>query len=462
MRTLPRREFLGRLAVLASAAVASCSGRKRSSESIIVVGAGVSGLAAATELVASGCTVTVLEARERLGGRVWTADLAGQPVDLGAQWIEGAKKNPIIKFCRERGIQFVASDYQRMVAYYADGRVIPDADLQRLLHVAADWLGRTQTLNQKRIAAGEPDLTVAEALRAVAPPVPLPDNEQLVVEWAIRTQVDSIWAEDQQRISLRNHWAEDEPESFGGGNSVLPGGYGQVPAALSTGIDVRFGQVVTTIKWDSEGVDVETDGNRFHADRAVITLPLGVLKAGSVRFQPALPQTKMDAIAKLGFGVADKVVLRFEHTFWPADAHFLAYASNVPGKFVEWTNVGAYTRAPILSLWSSGDAARAFERRGDAEVIGDAMGAVRSMFGSAAPEPTAWRVTRWGSDPFARGCYSHLPVGASYDCFDDLAAPVGDRLFFAGEATERTHEGTVHGAYLSGVREGRRVAALGS
>jgi monoamine oxidase len=155
-------------------------------------------------------------------------------------------------------------------------------------------------------------------------------------------------------------------------------------------------------------------------------------------------------------------VLRFERTFWPADAHFLGYASAVPGQFVEWTNVAAYTRASILSLWSCGDAARWLERRSGEEAVSDAMTAVRRMFGAEVPDPTAWRVTRWGSDPFARGCYCHLPVGAAYSCFDDLAAPVGDRLFFAGEATERTHEGTVHGAYLSGVREGRRVAALGS
>jgi monoamine oxidase len=148
MRTLQRRAFLGRLAALASVAVGACAGRKRSSESVVVVGAGVSGMAAAAELMASGCTVKVLEARERLGGRVWTADLAGQPVDLGAQWIEGANKNPIIKLCRDRGIQFVASDYKRMVAYDAGGRVIPDAELQRLLGVAADWLGRTQALNK--------------------------------------------------------------------------------------------------------------------------------------------------------------------------------------------------------------------------------------------------------------------------------------------------------------------------
>jgi monoamine oxidase len=299
-------------------------------------------------------------------------------------------------------------------------------------------------------------------LRAVAPQQPLPDNERSVVEWAIRTQVDSVWAEDQERISLRNHWAEDEPESFGGENSVLPGGYGQVPAALSTGVDVRLGKVVTAIKWNAQGVEVEAGDERFRVDRAVVTLPLGVLKAGAVRFEPALPPNKLEAIAQLGFGVADKVVLRFERTFWPSDAHFFGYTSAVHGQFVEWTNVAAYTRAPILSLWSCGDAARSLERRSDAEAVGDAMAAVRRMFGPAAPDPTAWRVTRWGSDPFARGCYCHLPVGASYGCFDALAAPVGERLFFAGEATERTHEGTVHGAYLSGVREARRIVAMGS
>jgi monoamine oxidase len=461
-RLLSRRDLLRRLAAggasVSMASWARATGRRASSrESVVVVGAGVAGLAAASELAARDCAVTVLEARDRIGGRVWTADLGGQPVDLGAQWIEGLLGNPLVALCREKGISLVPADYGKVVAYDAEGRAIPEEELQHLLQVAREWIARTRSLHLERTRKGEPDVTVADGLQRVAPREGLSERQRRVVEWAIRWRIDADWGEDQERLSLRRYWAEDEADSFVGGTAVLPGGYQRVAEALSKGLDVRLRQVVKEIRSGSSGVEITTDRDRFQADRAVLTLPLGVLKAGTVRFEPPLPASKAEAIEKLGFGIADKVVLRFERVFWPKDAHFLGYASEVRGQFLQWTNLAAYTPAPALSLWSHGDAARAMEKRGDGAVVDEAMVAVRRLFGRSTADPTAHRVTRWGSDPFARGSYCHLPLGASYDHFDALSEPVGDRLFFAGEATDRVHLATVHGAYLSGLRAADEV-----
>ncbi len=159
-------------------------------------------------------------------------------------------------------------------------------------------------------------------------------------------------------------------------------------------------------------------------------------------------------------GVANKVVLSFAEPFWPEDVHYLGYASEQEGEFVEWLNVYRYTKAPILSLWSHGDYAREMERHSDADLVERTMKVIRKGFGSAVPDPKGSLVSRWGSDPFAGGSYSSLPVGATYDDFDALGAPVGERLFFAGEATNRQHYGTVHEAFLSGVREARSIASV--
>jgi monoamine oxidase len=204
-------------------------------------------------------------------------------------------------------------------------------------------------------------------------------------------------------------------------------------------------------------VTLETNKGKLQGDLALVTLPLGVLKAGSVTFTPALPRRKMKAIERLGMEVANKVVLRFPRVFWPK-AEFLGYTSDTLGQFVEWTNLARHTGAAILSIWTNGDYARHLEKQKDAEIEAEAMKVIVKIFGRAAQTPVGRLVTRWGSDPEAGGSYSNLPVGSLRADFDALAEPVGERLFFAGEATHRQRHASVHGAYLSGLREARRIA----
>jgi monoamine oxidase len=96
----------------------------------------------------------------------------------------------------------------------------------------------------------------------------------------------------------------------------------------------------------------------------------------------------------------------------------------------------------------------------DKEIVAEAMATLRRIYGEAIPDPAAWLITRWAADPFAGGSYSYTPVGADSEDYEQMAAPVGDRLFFAGEATHREHSATVHGAFLSGLREAQRIRNL--
>ncbi|HEX7448803.1 MAG TPA: FAD-dependent oxidoreductase, partial [Pirellulales bacterium] len=209
---------------------------------------------------------------------------------------------------------------------------------------------------------------------------------------------------------------------------------------------------------DAQGVRIETSLDEFAADRAIVTLPLGVLKAGQVEFSPALPPKKLAAIERLGMGLMNKVVLQYAERFWPAEAEVLGFASRTPGMFPQFLNLFAATGMPLLVAVVAGDYARALEPLSDEQVVARAQYALRSMFASrTVPEPTAFRVTRWGSDPWTRGSYSYVPVAASGEDYETLAEPVGERLFFAGEATNREFPSTAHGAYLSGLREAARI-----
>jgi len=459
-----RRQFLSE-AILAALGLAAgpnawtrgdSPGQKQ--RRVLVVGAGVAGLAAAADLKARGFDVLVIEARERIGGRVWTADLGGQPVDLGAQWIEGIDNNPIFKFCRQHALKTARTNYESDTVYDSDGSKYNDRNADRLYKQARMLIRKTREINRERLRKKEADITLAEALRQVGTEGFETPRARRYLRWALGWEIESDDADDLKHLSLGNYWEEEEKgKDFKGDRHSFPGGYGQIPRILARGLEVRLGHKVQAIAADKTGVSLDTNKGKLQGDYALVTLPLGVLKAGSVKLTPPLPERKVDAIRRLGMGTANKVVLRFPRVFWPK-TEFLGYTSETPGQFVEWTNLAQHTSAPILSIWSHGDYARRLEKGTDAEIVAKAMQVVRKIFGGDARGPVAHLLTRWASDAEAGGSYSNLPVGSSREDFDALAEPVGDRLFFAGEATSREYHASVHGAYLSGLREARRIA----
>ena len=161
---------------------------------------------------------------------------------------------------------------------------------------------------------------------------------------------------------------------------------------------------------DSTGVKVWTSVAMFDADFAFVTLPLGVLKKGSVEFWPALPKLKLAVIERMEMGLLDKVALRFPKVFWPKDAHFLGYISETKGEFPTFLNLYLHTVEPILFGLCSAGYAASLEKKTDLDAVGKAVAALRKMYGDAVPNPTGFRVTRWASDPFTYGSYSCLPV----------------------------------------------------
>lgn len=427
---------------------------------MLVVGAGIAGLAAAQDLQANDFKVTVLEGRKRIGGRVWTDRSLGHPVDLGAAWIDGARNNPIAKLARNFAIKTHSSNFESFVFYDHNMKRVNNKDVERLWVISEKWRKKARRLNRKLVRDGKKDISLARAMELVTKNETLSDTERRIVAWATAWAIEASEADDLKHLSLRGQFAEDEPDSFKGASLLFPDGYGQIPVRLAKGLDIKLEHVVTRITYDNKGVTVTTDQGTFQANRVIITLPLGVLKKGAIKFEPALPETKLQAIQRLGMGVANKIALRFEKTFWPEDRDFLYFAGKKGGEFVGWVNMKRYTPAPILVLWNHGDHARAVESLSMNDRKARAMEVIRGIFGTNIPAPKGAVVTRWMSDPFTRGSYSNLAVGSSYDDFDALAEPVENRLFFAGEATSRRHSATVHGAFITGIREALRVRKL--
>ncbi len=232
----------------------------------------------------------------------------------------------------------------------------------------------------------------------------------------------------------------------------LVGGYDRLLASLAQGLDVRLGTVALRVRHGASGVTVETSRGTFAASKLVVTLPVGVLRSGALEFEPALPEEKQAAIAQIGVGDFEKVVMLFDEAFWPATPHGFGFASTASGTLPLWLNVQAVADTPALVAMSSGHVARELSAMSDHAVAERAVAQMRAMFGAASKGPRAILRTRWHDDPFARGAYSYPGPHDLDAAISALASPVDGRLLFAGEATDRAWYSFAHGAYLSGVR----------
>lgn len=409
---------------------------------VLVIGAGVSGLAAARKLVDAGLTVIVLEGRDRIGGRVWTDRSLGLPLDLGASWIHGVRGNPVAALAQEQHLATVPTDYESLSLYDRTGRELRGAERraekQRFDALMAAVDSYREELNG--------DAPLAQGIAKVRGRVASGAEAQRLLDFAVHTRIEHEYAAATERLSLQ-HWDDGAEEQ--GGDAIFPGGYDQILPSLARGVDVRLLQVVSEVAYSATGCRVKTQAHVFSADHVLVTLPLGVLQAGKVAFSPPLPERKQQAIARLGMGLLDKLYLKFDAPFWPATQVFDRDDPHL-GRWPEYLNLHAILGQPVLLCFNAAGYAQAMQAKTDAEVVADAMGALRSAFGAKISEPKAFLRTRWGADPFARGSYSFAPVGSSSRDREALAAPVGKQLYFAGEATHKDHPATVHGALLSG------------
>jgi monoamine oxidase len=427
---------------------------------VVVLGAGAAGLAAARVLSNAGATAVVLEARERIGGRLLTREDVGLPlpIELGGEFIHGTAA---VSFDLLRAAGTVAIDSGGESFACEDGELRAREDP---FEVVSGVMARARSLTT--------DLSIEEFLRGLPDADPRTPRERLYT----RMIVEGFDAADPRRASTRALAEEWSPGDEGQTSAQFRplGGYARLLRALHGALDparvyVRLATPALAVHRGDDGVVVEAtrlgEPLRVHARAAIVTLPLGVLQADTVRFAPELPAHKREALAGLIMGPVVKLVLRFRSAFWERvhderfrDGAFFHRAEAAFPTF--WTALPL--RAPLLVAWAGGPKADALARLDQAVLVARALDDLRALFGSD-PDPReeleASYAHDWQADPFARGSYSYVATGGG-DARALLAAAVDGVLFFAGEATAPTSEaGTVAGALQTGERAAREALA---
>jgi monoamine oxidase len=417
---------------------------------VLIIGAGVAGLTAARDLTAAGARVLVLEARDRLGGRVLTHHTPDGPVELGAEFVHGAVEETL-SVAREAALPLRETD---RAAPRVDGTG-PEKETE-----TADIFSAMDVVLAHAAADG-PDESFQHLV------------ERAEVEPEIKARclalVEGYHAANPARISVRSLLKNTAADERPGANRQFrfTNGYDGLVAAIFQRVDpglceVRLDTVVNAVSWGRQRVVVRTStGQEFAAPKLIVTVPLGVLKAGAIEFSPRLAD-KEEIIGRLEMGDAERVSLCLASDAWLGPDRFPPSGFLLTGQppFPVWW-ISRPPPSPVITAWSGGRNARALRELGSAARVDAAVAALAAALGADAgrlrQDLRGGFSHNWLEDPFARGAYSYAGVDGS-DAGTELTVPIEGTIFFAGEATESDGQnGTVHGAIASGRRTANEV-----
>jgi monoamine oxidase len=422
----------------------------------IVIGAGAAGLAAAQQLQANGQTVLVLEARDRIGGRIHTSyDFAPHPVEFGAEFVHGeVVTRQLVEqyglslmpvFADDRGYLHQPTGMKRLDDYTSPEELVIRSVLQSNGSKIWDWADEWLT-------QGKPDTDVATMVRSRG--ITLAPNIEQIVSHTYSADYGVYWDNLGVYGLVENTYEGDGCDEF-----RIKEGYGRLLEQLATGLNIRLNTPIRQVDWSHAAtVQIIADDAVFFASQVIITLPLALLQQNTVTFTPALPEWKQQAIHGLGVSHIIKLVLRFDRPFWPADwEHCHTYLDTQ----LWWrSGFGFQNETSVLTAFVGAAACDRMRALGEARASQMGIAHLEEIFGvTLADRLVAAKLIDWPADPYAQMGYSYTPVGRT-GLRAKLAQAIDDRLFFAGEAASILRPASVHGAIETGYAAAKEILMI--
>ncbi len=414
---------------------------------VVVIGAGFAGIGAAELLLDNGFTVELIEARSRIGGRALTSPLGETYVDLGANWLSADRKNYLQAHAEAAGLIGAQADFSD--AALADGGNVSDLDTDPITaDIESALTGTYLWYKTRRFFGARPRLeSVASAAGSVFEkhgPLGATVQNALGINYAADVEDLSVLA----LLGGSDSSAGSMPLDV-----TVRGGMGALAESLLDKAKPVFEEKARVVRRTSSGVSVITNRRTIEADACIVTVPIGVLKAGGITFEPELPRHHRDALAGLGMGALLKCWLLYDEVVWPASKHTNALVNSA--EFPVVVDFSVNEGRPLLLAFAYGERARRIEDLGIDAAVPRVLEAIRGDLGWALPEPAAVAMSDWSSDPLAGGAYMYQTPDSRADDHLLLREPIAERIFLAGEGLAE-YFGYVDTAWA----DGRRAAGL--
>ena len=408
---------------------------------VVVVGAGSAGLSAARRLISEGKSVVVVEGAGRIGGRAYTeSGTFGVPFDHGCSWVMGPGDLPYAVMARDWGFTLLDHGSAGEALYVGDRRA---TGAERRKYNTA-WAQIESAVN--RAGREGRDIPASTVIPADMDFAGIPQTWMGPMDWAV----------DFEDLSTMDFWEYGDI----GSNYMIKEGYGTLVSRMGAGLPVQLNAPATHVDWSGNGVSVETPSGTIRAKACIVTVSTGVLRAGSIKFTPELPHWKRQAISNLPMGLLAKVTLQFEgDQFGFVPNHWLTYwvPNEMPAEACYFLSFPFGFN--IMIGFIGGQFGWQLSAEGTEAAVDFALNEVVNMVGGKARDHfIKGHLTGWAENPWTYGAYAAATPG-HHSARADLAKPIGDRVFFAGEAVATPYHQLCGGAYLSGDAVARDVVS---